>query len=177
MSFKSPFWNGWLLRLLIPKPVPFTAVQGCLLISGGYQGLRPNCQCFRPLQSLLGYRGDGGELLAREVPPITWKLFSFCSESPWPVSPGPAPPGQACGYEEPWLVSDLVSLQQDLSRRSKWECHTIWPFSPVSLVSVGCGQGPWGPEAWQLTRERERAQVYRVHSQKRHGAEMHKKYY
>ena len=26
MSFKSPFWNGWFLGLLIPKPVPFTAV-------------------------------------------------------------------------------------------------------------------------------------------------------
>lgn len=54
MSFKSPFWNGWLLGLLIPKPVPFTAVQGCLLSSGGYQGPQPNCKRFRPLQSLLG---------------------------------------------------------------------------------------------------------------------------
>ena len=78
-EFQEPFLEWLVLR---PVDSKACALHSCVRLPpefSGYQGLRPNCQHFRPIQSLLGYRGNGGELPARAVPPITRKLFSFCS--------------------------------------------------------------------------------------------------
>ena len=77
MSFKNPSWNSLFSGLLDSNTWALHRYVMLPPESGVYQGLGPNCQYFRPLEILLGYRANSRELLARAALQLHESCFPF----------------------------------------------------------------------------------------------------